>query len=38
MGGRLLLFDIDMTLLETGGAGIRALRTALREVFVLPET
>jgi phosphoglycolate phosphatase-like HAD superfamily hydrolase len=38
MGGRLLLFDIDMTLLETGGAGIRALRTAFREVFSLPES
>lgn len=37
MGSRLLLFDIDMTLLETGGAGIRALRAALREVFALPE-
>ena len=38
MGGRLLLFDIDMTLLETGGAGIRALRTAFREVFSMPES
>ncbi|MFM7182340.1 MAG: HAD hydrolase-like protein [Verrucomicrobiales bacterium] len=38
MGGRLLLFDIDMTLLETGGAGIYALLTAFREVFTLPET
>jgi phosphoglycolate phosphatase-like HAD superfamily hydrolase len=38
MGGRLLLFDIDMTLLETGGAGIRALRSAFREVFALPDS
>lgn len=38
MDGRLLLFDIDLTLLETGGAGIRALRTAFREVFVLPDS
>ena len=35
--GRLLLFDIDMTLVETGGAGIRALVQAFREVFDLPE-
>jgi phosphoglycolate phosphatase len=30
---RLILFDIDGTLLNTGGAGARAFRTALLEVF-----
>lgn len=29
----LLLWDIDGTLIASGGAGIRALRTALRDVF-----
>lgn len=36
MKGKLILFDIDMTLVETGGAGIRALLKAFREVFNLP--
>jgi len=34
---RLLLFDIDQTLLYTGGAGIRALQKAFVEVFALGE-
>ena len=33
---RAILFDIDQTLLYTGGAGLRALRQAFREVFRLP--
>ena len=33
MGRRLLLFDIDGTLLDTGGAGMAALRTAAVDVF-----
>jgi phosphoglycolate phosphatase len=33
---RLLLWDIDQTLLHTGGAGIDALRAAFRAVFDLP--
>jgi phosphoglycolate phosphatase-like HAD superfamily hydrolase len=32
-GERLLLFDIDGTLVDTGGAGMSALRDAIREVF-----
>lgn len=36
MAGKLILFDIDMTLVETGGAGIRALLAAFRQVFALP--
>jgi phosphoglycolate phosphatase-like HAD superfamily hydrolase len=31
----LLLWDIDGTLIDSGGAGLRALRTALRTVFAL---
>ena len=31
--GRLLLFDIDGTLLDTGGAGLRALRGAFLDFF-----
>ena len=33
---RLILFDIDGTLLSAGGAGARALRAALAEVFGTP--
>jgi phosphoglycolate phosphatase len=33
MPKRLVLFDIDGTLISSGGAGIRALRRALTEVF-----
>ncbi len=33
---RLVLFDIDLTLLYSGGAGLEALRHAFREVFKLP--
>ena len=32
---RLLLFDIDQTLLNTGGAGMLALQSAFMEVFAL---
>ena len=32
---RLLLFDVDMTLISTGGAGIRALNRAFETVFGL---
>lgn len=34
---RLLLFDIDMTLISTGGAGIRALGEAFEVVLGLPQ-
>ncbi|HSR52881.1 MAG TPA: HAD family hydrolase [Acidobacteriota bacterium] len=34
---RLVLFDIDGTLLRTSGAGTRALNRAMQEVFGLPE-
>lgn len=34
---KLLLFDIDMTLISTGGAGIRALGEAFEAVLGLPE-
>ncbi len=30
---RLVLFDIDGTLLNTGGAGRRAMKETLREVY-----
>jgi len=30
---RLLLFDIDCTLIDTGGAGMKALKDAARELF-----
>lgn len=33
---KFILFDIDQTLLHTGGAGLRALSRAFREVFALP--
>lgn len=33
MKGRLVLFDIDGTLLDTGGAGLSALRKAAEELF-----
>src|SRR5882724_9448507 len=33
MAKTLLLWDIDGTLINSGGAGMRALRTALRTVF-----
>ena len=34
---KLLLFDIDGTLLDTGGAGLRALRAAFLETFTEPD-
>jgi len=33
MQKRLLLFDIDGTLIHSGGAGVYALKSALRERF-----
>lgn len=33
MTGRLVLFDIDGTLVDTGGAGMRSLREAARDLF-----
>lgn len=36
MKDRLVLFDIDGTLVDTGGAGMRALREAAHEVFGAP--
>jgi phosphoglycolate phosphatase-like HAD superfamily hydrolase len=35
---RLILFDIDGTLVLTGGAGARAMASAFAEVFGLPDT
>ena len=35
---RLVLFDIDGTLIRSGGAGVRAFERTFREVFGLPET
>ena len=34
---RLILFDIDGTLLRTGGAGTRALNRTMKEVFGLDD-
>lgn len=34
---KLLLFDIDGTLLDTGGAGLSALMRAMRTTFAVPE-
>lgn len=36
VSGRLLLFDIDGTLLHTGGAGMRAFKVAIEAVFGRP--
>jgi len=33
MNGRLVLFDIDGTLVDTGGAGMAALKQAAREIY-----
>jgi phosphoglycolate phosphatase len=35
---RLILFDIDGTLVLTGGAGARAMASAFADVFALPDT
>ena len=37
LGAMLLLFDIDGTLLDTGGAGLKALRSGLLEEFELAD-
>ncbi len=34
---KMLLFDVDLTLVNTGGAGIRALNQATRDVLGVPE-
>ena len=34
---KMLLFDVDLTLVNTGGAGIRALNQATEEVLGIPE-
>src|SRR6185437_12565848 len=37
MGFKLLLFDLDWTLIYTGGAGVRALDHAFEELFKIPQ-
>ncbi len=37
MGQKLLLFDLDWTLVYTGGAGVRALNHAFQHQFQIPE-
>jgi len=37
MTRKLLLFDLDWTLIYTGGAGVRALNVAFEKIFRIPE-
>ena len=37
MAGKILLFDLDWTLISTGGAGVRALDIAFEKLFSFPQ-